>query len=127
MKEWLFIFILVVAGILRILRLLCRIKSIKKRKEKKVREEYATESVALLLFLAMDIVAVIGALYEYSFWDFLGDIFHIRKEESEVIPIVGIISLVVIFVLCYRLVAKTYRSCGKCATVWTYNKVQKNV
>lgn len=108
MKAWLFIFILVVAGILSILRLLCRIKSIKKGKEKKVREEYAAESVALLLFLAMDIVTVIGALYEYSFWDFLGDIFHIRKEESEVIPIVGIISLVVIFVLCYRLVAKTY-------------------
>ena len=54
MKAWLFIFILVVAGILSILRLLCRIKSIKKGKEKKVREEYAAESVALLLFLAMD-------------------------------------------------------------------------
>ena len=71
MKAWLFIFILVVAGILSILRLLCRIKSIKKGKEKKVREEYAAESVALLLFLAMDIVTVIGTLYEYSFWDFL--------------------------------------------------------
>ena len=79
MKAWLFIFILVVAGILSILRLLCRIKSIKKGKEKKVREEYAAESVALLLFLAMDIVTVIGTLYEYSLWAFLGDHFHIRK------------------------------------------------
>lgn len=81
-------------------------KKYKEREREKSQGRICSGECCSVTLLAMDIVTVIGTLYEYSFWDFLGDIFHIRKEESEVIPIVGIISLVVIFVLCYRLVAK---------------------
>lgn len=108
MKAVVIILILFIIGIVIILRLFYRMKRVKNGKEKKVREDYAAESVTLLIFLAMDIVAEIAAAYSYSFWDLLGDFLNIRREDSDLVPVVAIVSLVVVFFLCYRLVVDTY-------------------
>ncbi len=97
-----------IIGIFIILRLFYRMKRVKNGKEKKVREEYAAESVTLLIFLAMDIVAEIAAAYSYSFWDLIGDCLNIQREESDLLPAIGIVSLVIVLFLCCRLVINTY-------------------
>lgn len=108
MKAVVSVLILCIIGICIVLRLYFRMKKVRNGKEKKIREEYAAESVTLLIVLAMDIVAAIGGGLSYSFWDILGEFLGIKQEPSDLVSVVSIVGLVAVFVLCCRLVAKTY-------------------
>lgn len=108
MKAAIIFLVLLIIGISIILRLYLRARRVKKGKEKKVREEYAAESVTLLIILATDIVSAIVGICSYSFWDLLGDFLGIKMQNSVILSALAICSLLFIFVLTCVLVVRTY-------------------